>query len=491
MAALSGILLALAFPPFNLFLLSLVALAPLFLCLRGANFWQGFSRGFVFGFVLFSTTMFWLMQFVTRWTGSAMLGAVPWLIAVAYLSIFFGLFGATAATCWRGNKPWLIPFVWAGFEVIRSTVPSMGFSWAVLGGSLWKMPALMQPAWWGGVYFLSTIVCFCSVAAVMAILKKPVRVTRAYVGAFLLPMFFSALSFSVELKTDERVVAAVQPGTDMAFAQPAVQNAELANKVPEAMSVGFARLRDITLLPEGIARWDEGDSAPSAPFDMHFVYTTLLGGQRIFGGKTYQSVFGIDGYNKWLYSDKSRLVPFGEYVPFRDRLPFLKAFNLPTGDITAAEAPQVIWINVTKVGPLICFEALFEDVARSLAHKGAEMFVVPSNDDWYQNTAAPEFLKAASITRAIENRMPVVRATPLGPSCIIDEKGQVVAESKIGQTTTIFATVRLGDGFVSPLRDIFPLLVNLLALAVLFLPQLFAPRTKSQSLEADDQLPAS
>jgi apolipoprotein N-acyltransferase len=89
-----------------------------------------------------------------------------------------------------------------------------------------------------------------------------------------------------------------------------------------------------------------------------------------------------------------------------------------------------------------------------------------SLDDWYQGTGAIDALKAGAILRAVENRIPVARSASLGPSMIIDAKGNIVAQAEIGKTTTAQANVISATQAPIFLRTIFPW-ATLLSLAVM------------------------
>lgn len=455
-----------AFPPFNLFAVALVALVPITLSLRGESFWRAFRRGYVFGLSFWLVGMFWLAQFVTKWTDNWTMGAIPWVIAAAYLSLHFGLFGGVCAIAWRRNQPWMIPLGWAGCEVIRSVIPAMYFPWAQLGTSFWKLPALMQPAWWGGIYFLSAVYCLFSVFVALMILREPAKRMRLYGGALLLFIVGSVVSFSFEPGGVERTVSAVQIGTDMAFADRATQHREISAKTPKALMIASHRTIDLTLLPEGISRWENGASQPDLLFDPLLLSDAILGGQRNEGGHTFQSAFAVTKDGEWTYADKTRLVIFGEYVPFRDRLGFLENFNLPGGDLTAAETPTLLQLGDMKIGPLVCFEALFEEVARDLLRNGADILIIPSNDDWFHGTGAIAHLQAVAVTRAVESRVAVIKSSSLGTCIIVDARGTIVAETMVGKPSRIVATVKSSNSNVFFLRDAFPWIATL---AVLYL----------------------
>jgi apolipoprotein N-acyltransferase len=158
----------------------------------------------------------------------------------------------------------------------------------------------------------------------------------------------------------------------------------------------------------------------------------------------HQSAFAYDG--KWSYADKTRLVIFGEYVPFREYLPFLDSFRLPGGDLTPGDRVKALSV----VGPILCFEALFPDVALQQQVNGARLLAVMSIDDWYMGTNAPEQLRAASIWRAVECGLPLVRSAGLGFTLACNSRGRVIAEAPLGEQVPLRVELRVpveGDGF--------------------------------------------
>jgi apolipoprotein N-acyltransferase len=104
-----------------------------------------------------------------------------------------------------------------------------------------------------------------------------------------------------------------------------------------------------------------------------------MGGKRPDGDKTYQTAFAYDG--TWSSADKTRLVVFGEYVPFRD-LPLLSNFHLPAGDLSPAKQLNTVKVDGMTIGPLLCFEGVFPDLGERHQRLGAQILVQMSIDDW-------------------------------------------------------------------------------------------------------------
>jgi apolipoprotein N-acyltransferase len=201
----------------------------------------------------------------------------------------------------------------------------------------------------------------------------------------------------------------------------------------------------------------------------------LFGGQR-GTGPIYQSAFGFDG--QWHYADKKRLVIFGEYVPFRNQLPFLRNFDLPSGDLSPAQRTSAIKLGRLSVGPMLCFEGLFADVAYAQANNDARVLAVMSIDDWYMGSNAPDQLTAASVFRAVETGLPLVRSAGLGYSQVVNQHGQIVNRAKLGERELLSANLLLPTSRqVFAGIFVFPIACVLSVMAVLLWPS----RKKTQA----------
>ena len=194
---------------------------------------------------------------------------------------------------------------------------------------------------------------------------------------------------------------------------------------------------------------------PITPFSLPNDVAVLFGGRR---GRTpqFQTAFAFD-HGRWAFADKSRLVVFGEYVPGRDYIPFLSSFKVPSGDLRAAEKVSAVKVAGITVGPLICFEALFWDVAHAQSENGAQLLAVMSLDDWYIGTSAPEQLKLGSVWRAIETGLPVVRSASLGYTMAVDQRGRVLGEAPLGHLSWVVADLVIErTPLNNPARAVFP-----------------------------------
>lgn len=432
-AVASALLMLAAFPPFNLSLLVFVALVPWFASLRKTTGWGAFRSGYVFGFVFLAFAMSWLQPLVFRWTGSTALSLVPTIAAPLIGGFYFSLLAWLIRYCWIRNWPWMIPIVWSGVEVFRSYCPGLAFPWGLLGTPLWSFPMLIQLAWFGTVYLISGWLALGNVFLTQLLAGERFLAVRPYVIAFVFLSLLSVARYSNKPAGAKTAITIGQLGLDLAFGDKASVSKNLGPTVEVLHASAALNGSRLLVLPEGLLRGNTG-FPPRVPFSVQGRTPILFGGQR-GEGPTYQSAFAYDG--EWKYADKTRLVVFGEYVPGRDYIPFLTEFKLPTGDLTPGEKVSSVDVGGIRVGPLLCFEGLFPDVAISQARNDVQLLAIMSLDDWYFGTHAPEQLMTAAVFRAVETGVPVVRAAPLGYSMACQANGEVVGMAPLGKTVPL------------------------------------------------------
>jgi apolipoprotein N-acyltransferase len=199
----------------------------------------------------------------------------------------------------------------------------------------------------------------------------------------------------------------------------------------------------------------------------------------IFGSPAYKRQQGaVRYYNRAyliapdtrdiLYYDKIHLVPFGEYVPFKKYLPFIHRLVEAAGDFASGEKSKALKAGDLSSGILICFEAIFPELARALARDGANILVNITNDAWFGRTSAPYQHLSMAVFRAIENHRPMIRAANTGFSAFITPTGAIQSKSDLFveavQTGSIIAGV-FPLTFYSRFGDIFAVTLLIIAAA--------------------------
>ncbi|MDH5662729.1 MAG: apolipoprotein N-acyltransferase, partial [Elusimicrobiota bacterium] len=136
LALLSGILLVLIFPKFNLPFLAWVALIPLFLALEGRSLRESFNLGFISGLVSFMGILYWILPTVVSGGESKLLGFISLLLLSSYLAIYYGLFCLLFRYASLKITHYIIilffaPALWVSLELLRAYLLS-GFPWTLL-----------------------------------------------------------------------------------------------------------------------------------------------------------------------------------------------------------------------------------------------------------------------------------------------------------------------------------------------------------------------
>ena len=476
---LSALLLALAFA--GAWPLVFVALVPWLLGLRGATPREAWNRGYTFGLLFSLTQLWWLGDLAYKWIGNPVLGVVPWLLASLASAVYYGLLGRLIRSCSLLGALWAVPLVWAGMEAFRSYIPVLAFPWALLGEPLVGTPAIGL-AWFGTIYLASAFV-----VAVNLVFVWPGRRWH-YAGVLLASAFVLSQAWIMgakplmQTKTVHRPIIAVgQPGVDMAFDDPRTLSIKIGVAVDALVREAAERKVDLLILPEGIARGG-ATIPPDAPFAIPERPALVFGGQR-GTGPVYQSAFAHDARG-WSYADKTRLVIFGEFVPGRSVFPFVgEAFHLPGGDLSAGDKVGTLRADRLTVGPLVCFEALFPDLALRQAWAGSSVLAVISIDDWFA-LPARERLASASRWRAVEAGLPLYRAGSLGRTMVVSAEGWVTARAPFGGTRLVVGSP-MGPRGPFALVWLFPLA----ALGSLIVVPIVARRAKASTRSALPDVP--
>lgn len=475
---LSAVLFLAAFPPFDLWPLIFVALVPMLFELRHADSKGAWRIGYVFGSVLFLGQMYWLYVLTDRWTHSAMLALIPWLLTAAAAGLFYGWVARLIRHCYIRGWLVLIPVAWTGIEVFRSYIPVLAFPWALAATPLYRTPVLIQSAHYGTIYLVSAFVVLVNVV----LTTLPSADTRAqFRPVFIALLGLAAMSlraFVPRGPSEPFPVSVGQPGVDMAFGNPSRARTDIAENVEPIVTDALAHGSRLLILPEGVGLDDH--YPPQPPFAIDKRVPVLFGGQRS-AGLTYQTAYSFDGH--WHYADKTRLVIMGEFVPGRSLFPWLAtAFDLPSGDLSASkDGVRAVDVGPVKAGPMLCFEALFPDVAYHQAENGASFIAVMCIDDWYMGTPAPEQLQAASYFRAVETGLPLVRSASLGRTLAVDGDGTLLGELPLKHAGALEVTLHLPKkSTYFPLLPVFPIAAVLFALVLPWLP-----KAKPQATEGD------
>ena len=424
----AGAVGVLLFPAANLGVLAWVAFVPLLLLLRAAGGRrEAMLRGWLGGFGFVCATLYWLVPNVVYFFPLA--AAAVALLWLPWGLLVWAVLRPAEAFGWGRSLLALaaVPAGWVLIETVRSWKP-FGGPWSVLGTSQWNHPVELGLASVGGAWLLSFAIMLVNTCIVLLLTARvPVRVGAAVLGAGAVvagPIWFAAhplASASRDLN-----VALVQPGV--------VHNPQARDQEGVAITRGLAG-RQIGLVVWGESSGDDGlidDGADkqqvmslaaqlNAPIAVD-TNITLPDGDAQKVSYLY-AANGVQGQ----YA-KTRLVMFGEYIPFRGELGWLTSMTKAAGtNLVAGRALTTFRADGMSLGPLICFESAFPDMARTEANLGAQLLVYQSEDTTFQGSWEPAQHASLAAVRAAETGRPAVQASLAGVSAAFDAQGREVA----------------------------------------------------------------
>jgi apolipoprotein N-acyltransferase len=342
----------------------------------------------------------------------------------------------------------VLPSAWVLAEAARSW-DKLGGPWALLGTSQWNQPATLAPASLGGVWLVSFLVVAVNTAVVGAVLlRSAATVAVALVLAAVGPAWFWWGPSPAPGSTAR--IALVQPGdiADSAAFTETLAGQRLDLVVWGESSVGV----DLTSHPDALARLVELRRRIGVDLLVNV-------DARSPGGGIYKSsvLIGSDGV-RGTYA-KTRLVPFGEYVPLRPVLGWATRHTKAAAeDRRRGDGPVVLHTNTLAVGPLISFEATFSDLPRRAVHLGAEVLAYQSSTSTYQGSWAQPQLASMTAVHGVETGHPAVHAGLSGVSSAFDARGRelgwlpaadrgvLVVDVPLGSRTTVYQ--RFGDWLI-------------------------------------------
>ena len=483
LAIASGIVQVLSFPlagPIPLWRTSFcwIALVPLLWCVladdragRPIDALQAAFLGYVSGFFFYLGNCYWIFETMNLYGGLPRPVAAGILILFClYLGLYHALFGALLATArLNGGRKLslvLMPFLWVSGELARARIT--GFPWDLLGITQVDNLVLTRLVPFAGTYGLSFLIAAINALWLLRISVRERKYVRPALvlgctAVFVLyalvlrrmPALRSTPTASATLVQENLEVGAAGTGAYETIADKLASFSALSrspahvalNGIPGLDSSRLIRLSlgspatNLIVWPESPAGFQTNDplfqvatsdlaQATSAPL--------ILGSVGVVpdtstprGGRLYDSAALIqaDGSQAGRY-DKIHLVPFGEYVPFKDMFFFASKLTAGVGDMDRGTQRTVFRTRTNgamhRFGIFVCYESIFGDEVRQFVRNGAEVLVNISDDGWYGDSgAAWQHLNMVRM-RAIENHRWVLRATNTGITASIDPYGRVV-----------------------------------------------------------------
>ncbi len=498
----SAVCLVLAQPPIEVAALAWVALAPLLVSLWTAcDRRRAFIDGLVFGTVYAFGVTYWVFHSMRVYGGVpvAAAGGATILLAL-YLGVFTGFFSMAFHYLIRTSAvPALLtaPCLWVALDLLRNYLFT-GFPWGFLGYSQYQLLPVIQIADLTGVYGVTFLIVAVNgaVADVVLLGKRryllplfPVAPTLAGIVGLALTIVavigYGALR--VETGEQQEAAALIRVGVVQGNIEQGLKwnrdSQDMILKKYEVLSRGLTRLSpDLVVWPETSVPFVYGANDPRQKRLEEYLTESslplLFGSARLIDGSLRAGSSNVILANSAILLnadarlggsyDKIRLVPFGEYVPLN--LPLGRLVSA-VGDFEKGDEYTVLKTEKAPFGVPICYEIIFPNLVRRFVARGARLIVTITNDAWFGRTSAPAQHFVSAVFRAVENRVPVVRAANTGISGFIGKDGRILWKSELFTEATAVRQLSLGTErtFYTRYGDIFAYLCSVISILLLLL----------------------
>jgi len=442
LAAATALLLTLSFPHARLHFLAWLALIPFLLACRG----QGVLRGTVLGLVLGIGFQASLLSWALFFGPLALVGLVLFKsVAPALLGAVLGLRRPGGAV----GDAFFAASSWVAVEFLQTLGP-LGITWGMLGHTQARVPVLIQVGALVGPWGLSFVLAWTNAAVAGWVVRWRASGLREgtrragpalawAAGICALALLFGAwrlahppvasgppltwgvvqVSMPQDVKWDPAFQAETMERLEALTRQAAAQGAQVVvwpeTSIPYR---GFLQMPGLMTRVSRLARdlgvWLLVGSIESAGHQATLNTASLFSPQGRLAGR----------------HDKHRLVPFGEFLPWKRYLPPLPQLDLVMNYLPGPR-PHPLDLGGTPVGVLICYESMVSHLPADLVGQGARFLVVPTNDAWFGETSAAAHHFDMAILRAVETGRPTIQAGNTGISGFVSATGEVLSETRL------------------------------------------------------------
>jgi len=450
--SLSGVLLAAAWPPLPFGFLAYIALIWPLDIISGKSFGGAFKSGYLFSFVYFLFSLYWIGWVTIPGTLAAM--AIISLYSAFIFALYAGLYRYSRVTALI-----LFPFLWVGMEYFR-TLLEIAFPWSNLSYTQGSYTAFIQICEFVGDSGVSFLIVIVNI-----LLWRACRARRRL--GKIIPVFVSGLLVIIPTIYGALVLADAEPGNNGPIHVALLQgDIDLETKWDkEKIDFNFGVYDSLAAAAAGadLLVWPE-TAAPAyllndwglrkrvaatarragrpmlvGMLDYQYVDDTLL--------ETFNAAvqFNSDGSHRLPYH-KNKLVPFAETVPYGQYIPWLANLSLGWSDFAHGRELRRYENDFGNYGTLICYEVIFPELVSRYIREGADFLVNITNDTWYGYSSGPYQHAGMAIFRAIENRTWIARAANSGFSYFVDKYGRIYNRSRLYERVVIEGTVTPRQG---------------------------------------------
>ena len=482
------ILFYLAFPTGGYSIVTWFVLFPVLISLKNQNTHQAFIIGFLAALLGWLFSIWWVVPGLSNITYSSPNLIIPFVLLYCCLSAL-----PYALGCWLHVYLNWGKSIHGAFLSALSLTALVNYTPQILPGNLahalYNEPKLIQSAHIGGVPLVFFIIhCVGFLMANAVTIDRSNRYKRVYSIVLALTVFSANYLYGdFRINQGDSANAGLTKNINVAMIQPNISIESRTREdwhqvAPEIMSMIYKVTQseqvDLVILPElpvpvSFQYFDYDKTIINQSLSNTALLLTAIQpiGDEIDDKKGYYNTIEliVNKTVKQRYS-KQLLVPFGEYLPFADTLPWLKSIfpyipNYKQGETDTMFTLKTDEHSINAI-PLICYEAVFPDIIGHNINAGGELLINTSNDAWFGKTAGQSVHLALSTFRSIEFRKNMIRATNNGISVIIDSYGRQIASSKITTHTRGYSVTTVN---VSPKNSFYQQHPNMIKWLILII----------------------
>ena len=499
--------------------LAFISLIPIFIIVRKSKWWDIWLEGLLYGFTYYMIYNYWLETFHPL----AILIA-PILESVQYMLLFIILKIPSSIRKKRAYIPETLLYVTYLFLTQKGF---LGYPYGNMSAALWCYPVFIQSVDIFGIWGLCLLLSFSQSLIAELILRY--RNWKEYktdliciVSAFLLNTGYGVIRYNqYENREPEYTmdIAAIQHSSDSwkgGFSQYKKNLETLERLTTEAMeeSPDMVVWSETAFVPSVAWHTNHPSSARTSNLVDNFVnFGKELGVPLVTGNpegewddKSKPPILPDGTWNKKDYNTviffnegkifntyrKQHLVPFTEHFPYQKQMPRLTAL-LEANDYKWWEEGHeatVFEYGDLKFGTPICFEDIFGYLSAEFVRNGADLLINLSNDSWSGSVPAEMQHMQLALFRAVENRVPLLRSTNSGMTCLITPSGNYIDPLEPFTVDWNIYEVPIGqkrhNTFYTTFPDLFAYLT--IVLAALSIPTFLYIRNRDRKIEAEEKL---
>lgn len=417
-----------------------VALVPILLACEGLPALGACGLGLAFGIVSSFGIYGWLFEVNAFDLRHA-------VVLALYVAIYPAVWCTAIAWLERRHVPFIVtaPALWVIIDYLRAHAGFLALPWGTLAQTQHHNLPILQIASLGGEQAVTFLVAVGNAALASVILRREQKtVVMAVIALAVVHLWGAAVVYTTPQG----------PGIKVTAIQPNIQIAE--RQTGEGRAANLERLEQLTHRAASdhpvLIVWPESAIPGDLNTDPSLVarlqglsdeigIPLIIGAARVekfatgmtdirIGRRVFNTAYLLRPRQPVAEPYRKRvLVPFAEYLPYADLIPWPEWLAPRVAEMTQGDRNQLFRVlpDLT-VGTLICWENLFAPLARESVRGGGNLIVQLTNDVWFGRSAASRQHNLMSVMRAVENRVPIVIASNTGPSQIIDGYGRVVAK---------------------------------------------------------------